>query len=104
MLKSPWNYSSIVLDGLAALHCVSLACACLAVGEYGSIVALEHTFNNGQCSMIKNTLLLAIWLECHIEAEYPFLFTNLLSVGYENLPSLGFDVNDGFVARLYFAL
>lgn len=104
MLEGSWNDTFLTLNCLAALHCMSLSCSCLAIGKYCSIITLENTFDNRQCSMVKDTFLFAIRLEGHVKAEHSLFFTNIFSVSDKYLSSLGFYMNNCFIASLYFIL
>lgn len=104
VLEGSWNDTFLALNCLAALHCMCLSCSCLAIGKYCSIITLENTFDNRQCSMIKDTFLFAIQLEGHVKAEHSLFFTNIFGVSDKYLSSLRFYMNDCFIASLYFIL
>jgi hypothetical protein len=100
VFKRPRDDALFLLVLFDALHGMRLSCSCLPVSENGAIVPLKDTLNDGQCSLLEDSLLVAAWLEGEIEAEDPFLITRVFGIVDDDLPTVGTHIHNGFVLVL----
>lgn len=79
------------------------SCSCLTVSKNSAVISFEHALNDGQGGLFEDSFLEAAWFEGEIEAEDPFLLTDIFGVVDDYFSAIGDDVDDGFVFILDFS-
>lgn len=103
ILKRTRHNTLLIRIGLNTGHCVCFASTSLSIGENGTVVSLEHIFNDMRRASVVNIYLLNIPVEHLIKSK---LFRRLVThwLVNKNLASLRPHVDNNLVVGLHFFL
>ena len=59
-------------------HSVCLAAPCLPISKHCAVIALEHIFNQAECTFIVNLLLSRLCTVYHVESVGPWFLISVL--------------------------